>query len=809
MGSLYGLGWALGGLGVAHHNLGNFQKAEEYYTRAFEVRRDLGDKRGAAWCLNSLGWLNDTQGKYRQALAYEHEAMAIYEALGDRRGIGTVLYSFGSVYYYLGDFSKSMEHFEDAYAIAMEEEDVDLLQRTASGMGSVYQAAGRPDLAEKSYLEHLENVRNSGDLTGIIWAINNIASVYVQTGKLNEARPLVEEALTLLPDTGMDYLRARTMFLLGKTVDSNAEAIVHTEQALELAEAGGIGELTWRYLSELGDYYLLEGDVEKSKRLQERAIQEIESIRRGVGSDELRRHMMRPTIRPYNRVVSLIVDSARDEADVREAYGYVERSKAQIFTTLLREALSRIELEVGQSESAERDLVSQLSQIQSRLQDGGLEETEKEKLLANMQRIERDLLQQEIQLAGQQQDYAAAVYPVHVEVSDLLATLEPSERMLSYFLGKERSYLFASKGAEISVFVLPGRVTIEEKAGFYIRVLRQLAGEARGTAADGGGASLPAEVLDNASGELHDMLVGPAAEFIDPSETLVIIPDGILNRLPFALLRNDGVPLIEKHDIYYAPSLQALYYLRKRGGERSSAAPDDRVDVIALGSSGVPAGRRETTRVYPFTDIAVVPLPRAAEEARAVAGMFPRSAYLVGDDARERPFKSAELERADILHIAAHSYVDNEDARRSFIVLTPDEKAGGKTEEQGSNRVEDGLLQWQEIAGLRLDASLVTLSACRAAGGVLAVGEGITGLTQAFLYAGGDCVLASFIDVPDRFAGRFMSAFYGNLKAGLSGAAALRAAQLEAMNWDDIAHGPALWGSFALIGDGNFVVAPR
>ena len=181
--------------------------------------------------------------------------------------------------------------------------------------------------------------------------------------------------------------------------------------------------------------------------------------------------------------------------------------------------------------------------------------------------------------------------------------------------------------------------------------------------------------------------------------------------------------------------------------------------------------------------------------------MFDRSRYLTGDDATERAFQNAGVERARIVHIAAHSYVDNEDVRRSFIVLTPEARPEGDGE-----GVDDGLLQWHEIAGLRLDAALVTLSACRAAGGVLAHGEGITGLTQAFLYAGGDCVLASFVDVSDRFAGRFMAAFYRGLKGGLGGAAALRAAQIEAMGWDDIAYEPALWGSFALIGNGSFVL---
>ena len=64
--------------------------------------------------------------------------------------------------------------------------------------------------------------------------------------------------------------------------------------------------------------------------------------------------------------------------------------------------------------------------------------------------------------------------------------------------------------------------------------------------------------------------------------------------------------------------------------------------------------------------------------------------------------------------------------------------------------------------------SLVTLAACRSASGVLAVGEGVTGLTQAFLFAGGTCVLASQADIGDEYSRRFMLAFYEHLRRGES-----------------------------------------
>ncbi len=109
--------------------------------------------------------------------------------------------------------------------------------------------------------------------------------------------------MSRFPDHGMDHLRSRTLFLTGKTVDSNREAIDYTRQALELAEASGLKELRWKFLTDLGEYYRAQGDIEGAKRLQEHAINDIEAIRRHVGSDELRRHMLRPAMTPFDRMV--------------------------------------------------------------------------------------------------------------------------------------------------------------------------------------------------------------------------------------------------------------------------------------------------------------------------------------------------------------------------------------------------------------------------------------------------------------------------------------------------------------------------
>jgi len=235
---------------------------------------------------------------------------------------------------------------------------------------------------------------------------------------------------------------------------------------------------------------------------------------------------------------------------------------------------------------------------------------------------------------------------------------------------------------------------------------------------------------------------------------------------------------------------------------RSTHAPE--FDIIAIGASGEgEAGSKGAARVYPFTDIPIEPLPGAAREAKDVASVFSRSLVLAGRSAGEGTLKASRIDDTGILHIAAHAYIDDGDLRRSFIVLNPERDFGDTL----AGASEDGILQWHEIAALKLNAALVTLSACRSRGGVLSNGEGISGLTEAFLYAGGGCVLATQIDIPDDLAGELMAEYYRNVKKGLDASAALGAAQRAAIAKEGAIASPAVWGAFVAIGDG--ASAPR
>jgi len=101
---------------------------------------------------------------------------------------------------------------------------------------------------------------------------------------------------------------------------------------------------------------------------------------------------------------------------------------------------------------------------------------------------------------------------------------------------------------------------------------------------------------------------------------------------------------------------------------------------------------------------------------------------------------------------------------------------------------------------MRLDAELVTLSACETALGKIANGDDVVGLTRGFLYGGARSIVASLWQVDDRATGELMSSFYDAIGRGADKRAALRAAQLQTMK--AYPH-PFYWAAFILVGSPN------
>jgi len=231
------------------------------------------------------------------------------------------------------------------------------------------------------------------------------------------------------------------------------------------------------------------------------------------------------------------------------------------------------------------------------------------------------------------------------------------------------------------------------------------------------------------------------------------------------------------------------------GDPKYPALPEDEAD---------PAASPEL-RSFARRGLALVSLPSTREEVEAIAALYPeRTLKYLGEQATEERAKSIGKE-ARYLHFACHGLLDERSPLNSALALTIVEKPA-----EGQD---NGLLQaWEIFEHVRLDAELVTLSACETALGKEMGGEGLLGLTRAFQYAGARSILASLWSVSDESTAELMKRFYGYLKAGKTKDEALRAAQLDLLRFPDL-EGPSgggstpgvfhpfHWAAFQLIGD--------
>jgi CHAT domain-containing protein len=197
------------------------------------------------------------------------------------------------------------------------------------------------------------------------------------------------------------------------------------------------------------------------------------------------------------------------------------------------------------------------------------------------------------------------------------------------------------------------------------------------------------------------------------------------------------------------------------------------------------------TRSTASTDNAsLTALPNTREEVIGIGGLYPasqRALHLAGA-ATEATAKSDAIAQYRYVHFAVHGLVDEAAPAKSGLALSP----GGGTD--------DGVLRMDEIAKLRLNADLVTLSACRTGVGKFLQGEGLMALSRAFFYAGAQKVVASLWDVNDASTSQLMRSFYAQLKAGRAPAQALQAAKLSMLRGSQrLWRHPHYWSPFVAL----------
>lgn len=326
--------------------------------------------------------------------------------------------------------------------------------------------------------------------------------------------------------------------------------------------------------------------------------------------------------------------------------------------------------------------------------------------------------------------------------------------LLSYWLAPERSFLWVVTPTAVTLHTLPGEKRLTGLIEAYGTLLENLRD--------------PLDSESPAGRELAETLLGPVRPLLNSGVRIVIVPDRALHSLNFETLPDPAHAshyLIDSATVSVAPSLSVL------------------------SSAKVPANSKGSILVIGDPDPAVEEYPRlpfAAKEIALIEQNFAngRSVVVQGGRATPAAYRDNDPAKFSFIHFAAHASANRENPLDSALILS---------------RHESGYsLSARDVMNVPLRADLVTLSACRSAGARMYSGEGLVGLSWAFLRAGARNVVAGLWDVNDMSTANLMSDFYSRLTRGAAPADALREAKLKLLHSAAATRKPFYWGPFQM-----------
>ena len=417
--------------------------------------------------------------------------------------------------------------------------------------------------------------------------------------------------------------------------------------------------------------------------------------------------------------------------------------------------------------------------------------------------------------------------------------LDDKTALVEYALQSDESYLFVATKEAVSLFKLPGRANIEKLAMdlraqlIPSKLQRRIVGidVAEANRGLGVAAAAPEDVAPfiAASNALYKVVLEPAAGSIG-EKRVMIVADGALNYIPFEVLLKTSDSgdfstlgyLVKTNEIIYAPSASVVGAIKQQRAKASGRAMliiADPVfnsnDTRARKPAGAPSNDAEVRGLgiqSAVADVAGSPAPTTTgmeglplarlNGTRIEADQISKLAKTSGGqadvwldlDANEDNLGTRDISKYRIIHVATHGLLNAERPQFTGVVLS---LVGNKTH--------DGFVRTDEVFNLRLGSPLVMLSACETGLGKEKRGEGVMGLTRAFMYAGAPTVGVSLWSVADKSTADLMTDFYKRLLStgeGTTSSGALRGAQL-AMIAGKKYSAPFYWAPFVLVGDWN------
>jgi len=708
------------------------------------------------------------------------------------------------------------------------------------GMGRLAYADGDLESASKHFDNALD--ATSSSLAGI--------------AKLGQVRRFRAAARTSLGDVALRQ---------GKFKDStkfynDAKKGAQDDKRLDLMWPAqrGLGRSLWLQAAQ-------EKDPKKGLALREQAVANyreslgtIETLRQGsLRADESRTTFLASIKDVFdeaaaaNAALALMANTAagaplsgKSLEYAAEAFRINEQSKARSLLDMLSETDAAItegvpaDLLKRKQENLDRqqDIADVLTGVNISTEDVKKKPSELDSDLEKLQ-VEYEEIENQIRTASPR--YASLTSNKPLTLAEVQQNvLDDQTVLVEYALQADDSYLFVASKSAVSLFKLPPRMSIDRltmdlRAQLIpSKLQRRIVGIDVAEANRGLGiaTTAPEEVAPfiAAANALYKVVLEPAAGMIG-DKRLMVVADGALNYIPFEVLLKTSDPgdfsslgyLVKTNEVVYAPSASVVAAIKQQRtkstgramliiadpvfnsndarAQKRATAPANDAEVRGLGIQSALTDVSGTTPV-PNAQMEGLPLARL-NGTRTEADQISKLAKISGGqadvwldlDANEDNLAARDISKYRVIHVATHGLLNAERPQFTGVVLS---LVGNKTH--------DGFVRTDEVFNLHLGSPLVMLSACETGLGKEKRGEGVIGLTRAFMYAGAPTVGVSLWSVADKSTADLMTDFYKRLLSaeGTTSSSALRGAQLAMISGKKYS-APFFWAPFVLVGDWN------
>ena len=750
-------------IGIAYQLQSDFSHTLSHCLRALFYIRDSRPSSQTHMCLNNIAIAYFSLGDYAKAYDYLSEVMKLLGRQGSRLFRSSLLINLGQTFLSLARSLQSPEYYDRAlecFASYLKigragAEDMDVF--ALNGVARVRLAQGRIDEAEAALLPLVGKLKTDTTFDPTGTTLNSLAAIALAKGRVTEAEGYYRQALAAAGKGSSIFQKIETDCGLGRSAERR-------------------------------------GDFEQAIAFYGDAIRLVNDRSSLIASDADRAGFVGRRREPYQALIDLFYRlSGKDGSGVfeREIYRISESFRARSFLEQLRRqsqsaataAAGAASLKEEGLEGERLSLLRQLTRTAGERDPAGADEMQ-----AKIRHID-DMLDAAV-FEGPLPDAEAAGPPPAVSLNLIQTAFLPERTALvEYFLGDERSFLMCVTRDAFYLVELPAAATIGDSLTAYLSFLEE--------------PSIKTGKGLEAARRIYDELLRPGLSRIPGVvDRLIILPDGVLFRLPFETLAvgeagsSPSVYLNDRYVVSYAPSAASLYHLKRAP---AAAYPKEALALAVPeggGASFIPGTKESMSaaavldELYERSGFSLKPIPYSRAEVEALKkrlGPEKIDAYL-GGKASEAAFKRLDLGSYRLIHLACHAISDDRYPFRSALVLAP----GGEGDE-------DGFLQVSEMYRMRTRADLVVLSACQTGRGKIVRNEGVLGLPRVFFYMGARSVVTTLWPVDDKASALFMGYFYDAYFGGAGKAEALRTAKRK-MAGTKYGH-PYYWAAFTLTGE--------